>query len=381
MTERRYQIIQQALERPILHVVRIADGGMRRHLELLISGLSRRGLRVAMAGTLGDIAVPGVPSFEIDVLDGIDVRRDFGAVARLRHLMSSSDWSLLHAHGWKAGMVALLARFPSRRPPLVLTLHNELSPRFAGWRRWLIGQALDLPLRYSDALICVSSQLQQTVEARCRSSAAKLTKIQNGIDLASLERIAASATTSSQERDDHRYTVGTVSRMIPEKGISDLLRAFVQVRPRIPGVVLSLVGDGPNRQEFENEARQLGLGESVVFHGWRSDATELMSYFDVFVLPSWSEGTPLTVMEAMALGRPVIATDVGGVRDLVTHMQTGVLVAPRSPEAIADAIESLLGDPALRSQLSRKAREHALTSFGCETMIDKTIQVYASVLD
>lgn len=353
---------------------------MRRHLQLLVSGLSKRGLRLALAGALTDISIPGVPSYSMDILDGIDVRRDLGVVARLRHLMSSSDWSLVHAHGWKAGMAALLARYPSQRPPLVLTLHNELSPRFSGWRRWLIGLALDLSLRCSDAVICVSSPLQQTVESRCPSSASKLITILNGIDLIGLERTATSAATEDRERGNDRLTVGTVSRMIPEKGIRDLLKAFVEVRTRIPGAMLSLVGDGPSRQEFEEEARLLGLGQGVVFHGWRTDAAAVMSSFDVFVLPSWSEGTPLTVMEAMGLGVPVVATDVGGVRDLLTHMQTGLLVGPRSPEAIADAVVSLLRDPALRARLTEAAREHAYSSFGCETMIDRTVQVYQAVL-
>lgn len=353
---------------------------MKKHLELLVSGLKNRGIRVGVVGNALSNGTLGVESYLVDILDGVRVTVDAQAVARVRRILSEGNWTLVHAHGWKAGMIALLSRLPHSQPPMVLTLHNELSPRFKGLKRQLITCAIGILLQRADAIICVSSALGEMAKEQCPESSGKLTVILNGIDLSKVLRARTRpAANSGSVNGQIRPIIGSVLRMIPEKGVTDLLRAFAVVHRSYPTAQLVLVGDGPSRFQFESYANDLGLCDSVRFFGWRDDALDIMSEFDVFVLPSWSEGTPMTVMEAMAVGLPVIATDVGGIRDLIEHMQTGIIVKPRSPKELAEAIMSVLDDQVLFSSLACAARESAWTRFGCETMVEKTVEVYMKI--
>lgn len=354
---------------------------MKRHLQLLLAGLHDRGLSVTLAGSGIDLDVPGLSFHSVGILDGVNPVKDVSAIVRLRRLLGTNRWSLVHAHGWKAGMITVVARCPLVRPLMVLTLHNELSPRFGGWRRKIMEMALHLPLMSSSAVVCVSTPLNRLIREWGGVPSEKLITILNGVDLSEIGTTRSCRSTLDRMGvPQGRPVVGTVARLIPEKGISDLLQAFSIVRRDGVDACLVVVGDGPDRADFVSQASVLGVSGDVSFLGWQDDAQSFMRCFDVFVLSSWSEGTPLSVMEAMAAGVPVIVTGVGGLRDLVEHMRTGVMVDARSPRDLATAIKTLLKNSALRARLSGAALDHARRSFSHTVMVDKTIEVYESVM-
>jgi glycosyltransferase involved in cell wall biosynthesis len=165
--------------------------------------------------------------------------------------------------------------------------------------------------------------------------------------------------------------VGNVARLVEQKGHRDLLAALA----RVPDARLVLVGEGPLRPELERLAASLGIGERVEFLGHRDDVPELLAGFDVFAFPSLFEGLCLAVIEAQAAGVPVVATPVGGIRETVIDGQTGLLVPPHDPAALAAGIARLLADPEEARRLARAARAQS-ARFSLERMVEATLALY-----
>jgi glycosyltransferase involved in cell wall biosynthesis len=175
--------------------------------------------------------------------------------------------------------------------------------------------------------------------------------------------------------------VGSVGRFRPQKGYADLLVAMKQVKENAPTARLLLVGDAELQADLEAKAMSLGLDEVVTFAGVRTDVPEILTALDVFVLASLWEGMPNAILEAMAAGLPVVATAVGGTPEVVVDGVTGLLVPPRDPTALAQAITRLLDDPDLRQRMGRAGRERVLQHFSVEQMVKRTQTLYEQLLD
>jgi len=171
--------------------------------------------------------------------------------------------------------------------------------------------------------------------------------------------------------------VGLVSMLRPEKNVSLLLRAAKQVLSRQGNVRFVIVGDGPARKALAQEAQQLGVAENTIFTGLRSDVERLLRTFDVVVLSSNHEAFPVTLLEAGACGKPVVATAVGAVDEIVVHGQTGYLVRPGSEVELAGALLRLLRDDSRRAAMGVAARNHIEDRFGLDVMV----QQYESLFD
>jgi glycosyltransferase involved in cell wall biosynthesis len=175
-------------------------------------------------------------------------------------------------------------------------------------------------------------------------------------------------------RPDH-VVFGYIGRLVPIKGLPTLLEAFALALGRAPSARLVLVGDGPDRPALQEQVTALGLGPAVRFAGWRTDLPALYRTFDAVVLSSRNEGTPLAVIEAMAAGRPVVATSVGGVPDVVADGKTGMLVPPDDPRTLADALVALVDGPALRRSLGAAGRQ-AVGRYRSTRLVDDILNLY-----
>jgi glycosyltransferase involved in cell wall biosynthesis len=173
-----------------------------------------------------------------------------------------------------------------------------------------------------------------------------------------------------------RPTVLTIARMVEEKGLDDLLRAAVQV----PGAQFLLAGDGPLRGTLEGLAMALGVADRVFFLGYREDTDDLLSDCDLFVLPSYNEGLPLAILEAMAAGRAVVASEAGGIGESVVHGETGWLVPPGNPGRLAESIRCLLEDSQLAQRFGEAGRARVLESFSVNAMVEHFTSTYQSLL-
>ncbi len=204
----------------------------------------------------------------------------------------------------------------------------------------------------------------------------KLTVIPNAIPIEDFAATADPALRSELAGGTPRPVVLSVARLDPQKGECYLLEAAVQ----IPEAVFVLVGDGPQRSALESQAAALGLTERVRFLGRRSDVPALLAACDLFVLPSLYEGLPLSVLEAMAARRPVVATDIAGTREAVRDGITGLLVPPADPGALARALRRLLGDPSLGAALTSAAYDRMQVEYSAATMVKRVTQVYEMLL-
>jgi glycosyltransferase involved in cell wall biosynthesis len=177
-----------------------------------------------------------------------------------------------------------------------------------------------------------------------------------------------------------RFVVGWIGRMTAIKRVEDILLSFKKLRERGVDATLCLVGDGPDREAVEEHASRLGIVRDTLFVGYQREVAPYYAFFDAFVLPSANEGTPVVAIEALAAGRPVVATRVGGVPDVVTEGTDGFLVEVGDTDALADRLEQLARDPELRRSMGAAGREHVVPRYRVERLVDDVDALYRELL-
>jgi glycosyltransferase involved in cell wall biosynthesis len=174
--------------------------------------------------------------------------------------------------------------------------------------------------------------------------------------------------------------IGTVGELVEAKGQCHLIEAVPQILKKYPTAKLMIVGSGELETELKKLASRLGVSDSIIFTGFRKGIGNCLEAFDLFVLPSVMEGLNNSIIEAMMVGKPVVATDTGGVSEIVTHGETGLLVPPGNPASLAEATLELLESPERASTLASAGREYAMENLTAQQMVDKTIAVYESMM-
>ena len=292
---------------------------------------------------------------------------------RLRRLLGRLDPDMVHCHGYKPALAGLLAG-RARHRALVMTVH--------GWHRanrqlvlyeWLERR---LAARF-DRVFAVSPELRDALR-QTGVAETKLVLARNAFDLTGAVWPDEAAIRAARGRWGlpDGPAVGAVGRLRREKGLDVLIRALAGQ----PGVPLVLVGDGPERAELERLAAELELQPAPVFAGETDRPLATLAALSVVALPSRSEGLPQSLLEAMALGRPVVASRVAGLPDVLDQGRCGLLVPPDDPEALRGAIRRLLDDPALAARLGRAARQRVETTYALAALGDLTEREYRAAL-
>jgi glycosyltransferase involved in cell wall biosynthesis len=178
---------------------------------------------------------------------------------------------------------------------------------------------------------------------------------------------------------DEVFVIGSVGSLVACKGHAVLIEALGRVAEEAPNLVCVIVGEGPERPNLESLIRRKGLEGKVLLTGQRDEVPEFLSLMDLFIMPSLQEGLGAALLEAMAAGKPVIASDVGGMPEVIAHGQNGMLVPPGKPEALAEAITGLIRDPLRRFALGAKGRQDVQNRFSSDAMVEGTIEVYRSL--
>jgi glycosyltransferase involved in cell wall biosynthesis/protein-tyrosine-phosphatase len=307
----------------------------------------------------------GVPVSVVDEGRNNSVR----IVAALTRLLRSQPVDIVHTHRYKDTVLGGLAARLAGVPGLVRTVHGQTEP-MRGWARakFRVYEGLDrLALAsFADRIIAVSERMAAGLQAS-GYEVGTVVHIQNGVDLRKIRL--------TRPRDQVRRElgvqagaplIGTVGRLSPVKGQAGFLRAARRILEEEREARFLLVGDGPLREELVAAARRLGLEGACLFTGARSDVYDLVAAMDVFVLPSLDEGLPMALLEAMALGRPVVATAVGGVPEVVAHQATGLLVAARDERGMAEACLELARDPVRAQAFGARAWRRVQETFSHE---------------
>lgn len=303
-------------------------------------------------------------------------RLDFHALKELRHLITLENVEILHCHGFKADFYGLLAG-KSLKIPLVATNHLWTgASRIIRWYERLDG----LFLRFFDHVVAVSEPIRAAL-TKAGVAPRRITIIHYGL---SNDR-SSSPASAEMLRKKFRLAlndkvIGVIARLSPEKGHHHLLRAARIVGEKDSKARFLLVGDGPLRPVLERDVNALSLGGSVIFAGFQPDMQSIYSLLDIVVLASLREGLPLTILEALAAGLPVIATPVGDVPEVVQDGVTGLLVEPGDEVGLAEAILDLLRDPERRTEMGRQGQKLIAERFSAQRMGQQYAEVYAKVL-
>ena len=297
-----------------------------------------------------------------------------GVLARLYRCFRQERARVVHTHQFPQLLFSCLpARAYGAR--IVHTEHEFYTYRDNARARRLFKPLL----RFCSALTVVGPEIERYYIDELGVPPQRIRVIANAVDIAQFNTSAReSRIRLGLAAED--LVFGIVGRLEREKDHGTLLRAFRRLADQRPATRLLIVGEGSLRRELEDSTRSLGLERNVTFLGMRSDIPELLAAFDVFVLSSVHEGVPLSVVEAMGAGKPVIATDVGGLRLLVKHSVNGLLVPPSDPAAFEAAMSTLAANPELRQSMGARSGQIARESFSVSNMINQYQEIYEAAL-
>jgi len=379
-------------------IARLNMGGPALHVAYLTAGLRERGYDTTLvAGTLarGEDSMAfvadelGVDVEKVEALQReISPLRDAFAIVRLARIIRRVRPQILHTHTAKAGAVGRIAALLAgdARPPIVVhTFHGHVLRGYFGPVRTRMFAALERWLAYrTTCLVAVSPQVRDDLVRLGVAPEEKFTVIRPGIEPA--DRVHTETDGRAETRrvlaiPPEAFTVGWIGRMTGIKRTDDILLAFKRLRERGVDARLCMVGDGPDRDAIEQRAHDLGVVRDTLFLGYQEDVAPFYSAFDAFVLPSANEGTPVTAIEALAAGRPVVATRVGGVPDVVRDGEDGFLVEAGDVEGLAERLAALAADPGLRQQMGEAGRTRVFPRYAVARLVDDVDQLYRSLLE
>lgn len=308
--------------------------------------------------------------------------QDMLAVIELHRLIRRHRYTIVHTHNSKAGFIGRLAARLAGAPVIVHTVHGFAFHRYERWwRRRLFLWLERLAARWCDHLVMISEPLIDWALRERIAPRAKMTKIYSGIDLDLFRRPVDTAAVRNRlglTADD--LVIGQVAKLWHGKGHEVLFRAAARLKDRLPQLRLLVIGEGELGPRLQRLAQELGLGERVVFTGFRTDIPALTQAMDVAVLPSLFEGMGRAILEAQAAGKPVVASRVGGIPDLIIDGQTGLLVEPGDAEQLSEALWRLSSQPELRRRLKEAALHSLDGRFDAHTMTRQLDTLYQHLL-
>lgn len=365
-------------------ITRLNVGGPARQALLLTRELHPEFPTVLAAGrpttAEGELSDPRVPVRSVPLVRPLHAGMDARAVAAVRRLLGETRPRLLHTHMAKAGTVGrVAARTLAERPRTVHTFHGHVLDGYFEPRVQRTFVEIERRLaRRTDALIAVSPEIRDSLQELGIGVRRDFHVIPLGLDLDPFLSVAGPV----GELRGHlglapgQLLVGCVGRLVAIKGVEVLIEA---VR-LLPDVHLAVVGDGEERAALTERARASGAGDRIHFVGWWADIPSAMSDCDVMALTSRNEGTPVALIEALAAGRAVVATDVGGVRHVVEDGVSGWLAPPGDAPAVAELLRRLLEDHAQRTAFGQAGRENVRRRFGQERLVADIRRLYSELL-
>ena len=365
----------------ILYVItRLAVGGAPNAVLMAIGGLKEAGYEITLAsgypgmgeGSLVEEAkqlgvdLVFIPSLQREV----HPVRDMRALWRLWRLMKTGSFDLVHTHLSKAGILGRLAAFVAGKR-VVHTFHGDvLEGYFSSFKSRLFLMAERLVGRVTDRFVCVSADLKSRLLPYKLGKADRFVTITNGIDLTKMQTV--------EKEKRCGYRVGTLAMFYPIKRLDVFINMASLLKKRDELIQCDLAGDGMTASALKQQSAK--LGDPVRFVGVCDDQAAFLSQLDVFVLCSDFESAGISVMEAMCMGLPVVATAVGGIPENVEDGHTGILVPPNDVEALTTAVWDLLQDDDKRVRLGTAAKAYAHTHFSSARMISELDGLYCELL-
>jgi glycosyltransferase involved in cell wall biosynthesis len=357
----------------------LAYGGAETQLVRLATRLKSRGWEVSVVSLMPpkayveDLEAAGIPVFSLNIRRKLPDPRP---VLRLARIIRKWQPDVVHSHMVHANLLARIVRFLAPIPVLICSARSiDEGGRFR-----------EVLYRLTDPLCDLTTQVSQAgLERYVRMGAVprhKIRYIPNGVDTERFKPNLEDRLKFRKELGVEGFVWLAVGRFDPPKDYPSMLQAFARVVHKHSNTILLIAGDGPLRKTMENLARELGIEKRTKFLGIRRDIPQLMNAADAYVMSSSWEGMPNVLLEASATGLPIVATDVGGNREIVLDSVTGFLVPPRNPEALARAMLRIMDlSDEERKEMGKRARKHIEVKFNLDRVVDLWEILYYELLE
>lgn len=348
-------------------------GGTEKHVLDLIRGFSQehRLILLAPSGELLDQFtrenISYYPFTRLDWKLGLGLKE---FISRLREIIRKESVDLIHIHA--APELILLTRMVVRKIPILFTVHGFHGPR-KDWDYWGCARICN---RFASRVIAVAQAEEQILIGKGLVPEIIQT-IYNGVPDPLLQEIVRPEEIRALPAG--QTIIGAVARLETTKGIHHLIDAFASVIKKIPHLHLIIVGSGSKEKDLHTQVKKLQIDSLVTFTGYRTNVHDYLHSYDIFVIPSLHEAHPLVLMEGMGHRKPIIATDVGGIPEVIQDGVNGLLIPPENPTLLAEALERLLQNQPLCEELARHARETFEQTFTVTRMLKETWKVYATL--
>ncbi len=373
----------------LLLVTRMNIGGPANQVLLLAKGIAPEFSTLLAAGSPGEregeLTDPDVPVRRVPLVRPVQPATDLHALTSIRRLVNDSGARLVHTHMAKAGSIgrlAVLSSSRSHRPRLVHTFHGHvLQGYFGGAQQRGFLQMERFLARRTDALVAVSPEVRDELIDLGVGKPSQYLVIPLGLDLDRFLAVGTPRGAPGQLRLALGLSAGTplagaVGRLVPVKDHATLFEALAAT----PELHLAVLGDGELRSTLEGLARDLGIAGRTHFTGWWADVPSALADLDLVVLSSRNEGTPVALIEALAAARPVVATDVGGVRQVVQDGDTGWLCRAGDPGGLSQLLRRAISEPVVATRLAHEGRRRVALRFGHDRMVADYLALYRELL-
>jgi glycosyltransferase involved in cell wall biosynthesis len=364
----------------VLHIIGGGEfGGAEQHLLTLIKHLNISEFEVHIACLFSEPLASLVKNegFPVHIFT-MNSKLDLKPITQLASLIKREGFHIVHTHGVRANLIGRLAAKKAGTGIVVTTVHSVLAFDYKHWLdRWLnrLSEKLTggITVRYITVCEVLAGHL-----IREGIPVDRIVTIHNGLEINKYNPDNTDGLKVRQEYGiaENAKVIGIVARLHHVKGHLFLLQALARTVKDFPSLVLLIVGTGPDKPELETMTQKLGLEGNVIFTGFRKDIPDVISVLDFLVLPSLSEGLSLTIMEGMAMQKPVLATAVGGTPEIITSGIDGLLVASADTNALAEGMCHLLRDQKKVREMGLAARKIVEARFSAELMAEKTAAVY-----
>jgi glycosyltransferase involved in cell wall biosynthesis len=368
----------------ILHLINtLSAGGAELHLLTLCRQLKLQGVETVVACLRERVNDSRSLRNEFEN-EGIRVirlkaesRYDLRSVSRLIALCSKEQPSILHTHLPRADLAGVFRRLFHPTVPWVCSVHDIHDKSWAG--RWTL-PLFNLIWRRADRVVAISHAVKDWLVRERTVPSENVTVIHYGIEP---ERFLQTEYNPRKGWDlEGKFIIGTIGRLEPRKGHDCLIRSMSEIRKAVPNAVLVIAGHDPSGygEHLQSLIDNLGLRKEVRLVGFQNDIAAFLSALDVFAFATRSEGFGQVVIEAMAVSKPVVASKIAPISEIVRDGETGTLVNPDDPQAFANAIRWLVNHPEQAKQMGKRGRERVYTHFSAQRMADETLSLYGSLL-
>lgn len=387
----------------VLHIItRFDKGGSAQNTYLTLLGLQKRNFQSYFMTGLSlesEMKYDEIRAQEKDIQrleqEGIEfilcpplVRRtniikDLKTFLDIWRIIKKKSPEIVHTHSSKAGLLGRLAAKLARIPIVVHTPHGHVFFGYFGSFKTKIFIILErFVSRITDKIIALTNEEKKDYIKFRIANEDKFDVIYSGIELDKFKELSEDKKQNFVKElgiPEKSLIIGTVGRLVPVKGHEFLIKAAKYIISKYPEAFFVFTGDGPLEQNLKRQALELGINNNIIFLGWRSDAAKIISVYDIFALPSLNEGMGRVLAEAMALGKPIVGSNVGGIPDLVTHGKNGFLVPVRNSEKLAKYIRILIKNKEQREKMGQVGKE-MVKNFSKEKMVEKIANLYEELL-